>query len=202
VGGSSSRRLPVRGELVGERCDARGRGDRAGWSGCVRPVGRNIPPGGQRLATTVIRASASQSRVGQPAARDVDRGRGATTVRSWRESTSCRPWRQIHGAGCDRCVVQPRAQPTADELDRARGLIATCRWTYARTVPEHPHEYALRAWLRPEDQAVFDWFAALIAGTATAAASGTNPGSTSTWTTASTQRAVRRWADRQPGRAL
>ena len=59
--------------------------------------------------------------------------------------------------------MQSRAQPNPEELDRARGLIATCRWTHAKTVPEHPHEYALRAWLSPEGQAEFDWFAALIA---------------------------------------
>ena len=37
-----------------------------------------------------------------------------------------------------------------------------CRWTYAKTVPEAPHEYCLRAWLSPDHQADFDWFAHLI----------------------------------------
>jgi hypothetical protein len=69
----------------------------------------------------------------------------------------------MHRAACDVCVVRTHAQPTADELDRAHGLIATCRWTYAKTVPEHPHEYCLRAWLSPERQTDFDWFAALVA---------------------------------------
>jgi hypothetical protein len=59
--------------------------------------------------------------------------------------------------------VPSSARPTTDELDRARDLIATCRWTYAKTVPQHPHDYALRAWLSAEGQAEFDWFAALIA---------------------------------------
>ena len=46
---------------------------------------------------------------------------------------------------------------------RHRALIAVCRWTYAKTVPEAPHEYCLRAWLSPDQQADFDWFVALIA---------------------------------------
>ncbi len=53
--------------------------------------------------------------------------------------------------------------PTDAELDRARAFIAACRWTYAKTVPEHPHEYCLRAWLEPEQQIEFDWLAGLIA---------------------------------------
>lgn len=59
--------------------------------------------------------------------------------------------------------MHSRDQPTPEEFDRARGLIATCRWTYAKTVPEHPHEYALRAWLSPAGKAEFDWFAGHIA---------------------------------------
>jgi hypothetical protein len=30
-------------------------------------------------------------------------------------------------------------------------------------VPEHPHWYALHAWLSPEERTAFDWFADLIA---------------------------------------
>jgi hypothetical protein len=52
---------------------------------------------------------------------------------------------------------------TVAELDRARAFIATCRWTDAKTVPEAPHEYCLRAWLSAEDHATLDWFVALIA---------------------------------------
>ena len=48
-------------------------------------------------------------------------------------------------------------------LDEARAFIAACPFTYARTVPEHPHEYSLRAWLPPERQTDFDAFVALIA---------------------------------------
>ena len=55
------------------------------------------------------------------------------------------------------------AQPTVGELDRVRAFIGICRWTYAKTVPEAPHEYCLRAWLSPEQQVQFDWFADLIA---------------------------------------
>ena len=49
-------------------------------------------------------------------------------------------------------------EPTGVDLDAARALIAVCRWTYAKTVPEAPHEYCLRAWLSPDHQADFDWF--------------------------------------------
>jgi hypothetical protein len=51
----------------------------------------------------------------------------------------------------------------AAELDRARAFIATCRWTFAKSVPQWPHEYCLRAWVRPEPRADFDQFIALIA---------------------------------------
>lgn len=54
-------------------------------------------------------------------------------------------------------------QPSADELDRARAFIGICRWTYAKTVPQHPHQYSLRSWLSFEQQTEFDWFVALIA---------------------------------------
>ena len=54
-------------------------------------------------------------------------------------------------------------QPTVGEIDRAGAFIAICRWTYAKTVPQHPHEYSLRSWLTSEQQEVFDWFVALIA---------------------------------------
>ena len=55
------------------------------------------------------------------------------------------------------------ALPAAGELDRARAFIAICRWTYASSVPEAPHEYCLRAWLSREQQVEFDWFVAVIA---------------------------------------
>jgi hypothetical protein len=35
-------------------------------------------------------------------------------------------------------------QPTAAEFDRVCALIAVGRWTYAKTMPEAPHEYCLR----------------------------------------------------------
>ena len=54
-------------------------------------------------------------------------------------------------------------EPTGVDLDAARALIAVCRWTYAKTVPEAPHECCLRAWLSPDHQADFDWFVAVIA---------------------------------------
>jgi hypothetical protein len=51
----------------------------------------------------------------------------------------------------------------AEQQARARDFVEKAHWTFARTVPEHPHWYALRAWLSPEQQNAFDWFAALIA---------------------------------------
>lgn len=55
----------------------------------------------------------------------------------------------------------PRSPPFW--LDEARAFVGTCRWTYARTVPEHPHEYCLRDWLTPQGRRDFDAFVALIA---------------------------------------
>jgi hypothetical protein len=46
---------------------------------------------------------------------------------------------------------------------RSRAFIEKMPWTFAQTVPEHPHWYALHAWLSSEHQAAFDWFADLIA---------------------------------------
>ena len=51
----------------------------------------------------------------------------------------------------------------AEQEARARAFVEAVPWTFARTVPEHPHWYALRAWLSPEDQTAFDWFADLTA---------------------------------------
>ena len=36
------------------------------------------------------------------------------------------------------------------------------RFTYAKSVPEHPHEYLVRSWLSPELQADFDHFREMI----------------------------------------
>jgi hypothetical protein len=47
-----------------------------------------------------------------------------------------------------------------DDLALARSFVAACRFTYARTVPEHPHEYCLRDWV---DGEAFDRFVTLIA---------------------------------------
>jgi hypothetical protein len=51
----------------------------------------------------------------------------------------------------------------AEQEARARGFVERVPWRFARTVPEHPHWYALRAWLSPEQQIAFDWFADVIA---------------------------------------
>jgi hypothetical protein len=47
-------------------------------------------------------------------------------------------------------------------LDEARAFVATVERTYAKSLPEHPHEYLARAKLTPELQASFDAFVALI----------------------------------------
>jgi hypothetical protein len=51
----------------------------------------------------------------------------------------------------------------AEQQARAQAFVENVPWRFARTVPEHPHWYALHAWLSPEQQNAFDWFAALIA---------------------------------------
>jgi hypothetical protein len=51
----------------------------------------------------------------------------------------------------------------AEQSARASSFVAKVPWTFARTVPEHPHEYRLRAWLRAEHRTTFDWFAEVIA---------------------------------------
>jgi hypothetical protein len=60
---------------------------------------------------------------------------------------------------------QPRAGGVldAEQVARARSFVVKLPWTFARTVPEHPHEYCLRGWLSPEHQTTFDWLAELIA---------------------------------------
>jgi hypothetical protein len=63
---------------------------------------------------------------------------------------------QSHGNPASGLDVQQQA--------RIRAFIARvdARFTYAKTVPEHPHEYLARSWLDPELQADFDTFRELI----------------------------------------
>jgi hypothetical protein len=58
----------------------------------------------------------------------------------------------------------PRGLDTAD-LSRAKAFIAQvdAKFRYAKTLPEHPHEYLVRSWLPSDLQAEFDWFCRLIA---------------------------------------
>jgi hypothetical protein len=51
----------------------------------------------------------------------------------------------------------------AEQEARARSFVKNVPWRFARTVPEHRHWYGLRAWLSPEHQTAFDWFADVIA---------------------------------------
>ena len=53
----------------------------------------------------------------------------------------------------------PLKDATPEELVRARAFVSACRWQFAVTVPEHPHEYSLRRWLSSEGQQEFDWLA-------------------------------------------
>jgi hypothetical protein len=59
--------------------------------------------------------------------------------------------------------ARPGRAHNPDQEARARSFVDTVPWRFARTVPEHPHWYALRVWLSPEQQVVFDWFTDLIA---------------------------------------
>ena len=43
---------------------------------------------------------------------------------------------------------------SADAIDRARAFIARYPWTFAKTMPQNPHEYVVRAKCR--DDAAFD----------------------------------------------
>ncbi len=58
----------------------------------------------------------------------------------------------------------PRAV-RGEDLTCARAFVARveARFRYAKTVPQHPHEYLVRSWLAPELQADFDRFCQLIA---------------------------------------
>ena len=53
---------------------------------------------------------------------------------------------------------------TADDEARARAFISEVEhlFTYAKSVPEAPHEYLIRARLSAEQQVEFDWLVALI----------------------------------------
>ena len=49
-------------------------------------------------------------------------------------------------------------------LAEARAYIAEVRWQFARTMPDWPHEYTIKAW-RPELTASFEALCRLIAAT-------------------------------------
>ena len=63
---------------------------------------------------------------------------------------------ESHGSPADALDVEQEA--------RIKAFIARvdARFTYAKTVPEHPHEYLARSWLSPELKAEFDRFRELI----------------------------------------
>jgi hypothetical protein len=47
------------------------------------------------------------------------------------------------------------------DLERAAGYVDDVRWRFAKTMPEWPHEYTIKAW-RPELSAAFESFCQLI----------------------------------------
>ena len=58
----------------------------------------------------------------------------------------------------------PIAGATPEQEARARRFLAQVdrRFTFARSVPDHPHWYLVRSWLDPALQVEFDAFADLI----------------------------------------
>ncbi len=62
---------------------------------------------------------------------------------------------------------QDRSPDEAVDLARAKAFLAQIepRFTYAASLPEHPHEYIARIWLSTEQQQEFDWLARLINST-------------------------------------
>jgi hypothetical protein len=61
--------------------------------------------------------------------------------------------------------MQQQDQASAAELERARAFITRCRWTFAASLPDHPHEYVPRSWLTAEQREEFDWLVRLIDST-------------------------------------
>lgn len=57
-------------------------------------------------------------------------------------------------------ILEPQRWCPENELPFARAFIASARFTYAKSVPEAPHEYCLRSWVDSND---FDRFMILIA---------------------------------------
>jgi hypothetical protein len=59
---------------------------------------------------------------------------------------------------------KPRGLP-GEDLAHIRGFLAQvdAQFTYAKTVPEHPHEYLVRSWVAPELHPNFDRFCRLVA---------------------------------------
>lgn len=52
--------------------------------------------------------------------------------------------------------------PTGEVPAFARRFIQSVEWTYAKSVPQHPHEYLVHAKVAPELHADFDRFIELI----------------------------------------
>ena len=52
-------------------------------------------------------------------------------------------------------------QPVGFDVEAALAYIATARWTFAKTMPDWPHEYTVKDW-RPDLSAAFEAFCRLI----------------------------------------
>jgi len=62
---------------------------------------------------------------------------------------------------------QDRSPDEAVDLAGAKAFLAQIepRFTYAASLPEHPHEYIARIWLSAPQQQEFDWLVRLINST-------------------------------------
>src|SRR4051812_41181880 len=60
-------------------------------------------------------------------------------------------------------LLDPPADAPPGHLPALRAFIEACRFTYAKSVPDAPHEYCLRAWVPDEHQAGYSLLRDLIA---------------------------------------
>ena len=61
------------------------------------------------------------------------------------------------------CLLDSVSECPDVELAFARRFVAACRFQYAKSVPDSPHEYCLRRWIASDAQSDYDRFVALIA---------------------------------------
>jgi hypothetical protein len=54
------------------------------------------------------------------------------------------------------------SKPSRVELARARAFVESVRWTFAASLPQHPHWWALRDRFDDAGRGEFDWFLSLV----------------------------------------